>query len=456
MKKNLIFILVAVAFVVPAFATGTTETPAAAQSYATIQWSPIAERITAETYQLPKGAKEAIAAEGTKKLVIYNWGDLSFDPATVENGKMFTQLTGVEIEWVGTPDEQMMPKLQPLFMAKSDAVDIVPLDATNYRAFTSRDWLMQVDMLWDEAALNEFQTGARNLIINGHHYSTPQVARVTDIMYYRPSMLKAAGYTNPPATLDEFVEMTKKLTLDKNKDGSIDQWGYAFRASGVLDGAEIIKSIALLYGVNPDNQNGKVKYNAPEVVRAVDFLVKLRNEYKVVPPGVTAYQHGDVADFFLSGNVAIVIDPTYLYARCMESSIKDDFGVALAPRAKKDGPSTVIQNWNGWGISTYSKNKAAALVFLDMYRSYPAQVREFVLENNEVLLKKAYEHPEAKKIGYSSVLSQITDTVIDVYPGQGEVYKAVIAEFQNALIGKKTPQAAMDDAQKQIDKIMGY
>jgi len=455
MKKNLIFILVAVAFVVPAFATGTT-TPAAAQSYATIQWSPIAERITAETYQLPKGAKEAIAAEGTKKLVIYNWGDLSFDPATVENGKMFTQLTGVEIEFVGTPDEQMMPKLQPLFMAKSDAVDIVPLDATNYRAFTSRDWLMQVDMLWDEAALNEFQTGARNLIINGHHYSTPQVARVTDIMYYRPSMLKAAGYTNPPATLDEFVEMTKKLTLDKNKDGSIDQWGYAFRASGVLDGAEIVKSIALLYGVNPDNVNGKVKYNAPEVVRAVDFLVKLRNEYKVVPPGVTAYQHGDVADFFLSGNVAIVIDPTYLYARCMESSIKDDFGVALAPRAKKDGPSTVIQNWNGWGISTYSKNKAAALVFLDMYRSYPAQVREFVLENNEVLLKKAYQHPEAKKIGYSSVLSQITDTVIDVYPGQGEVYKAVIAEFQNALIGKKTPQAAMDDAQKQIDKIMGY
>jgi len=455
MKKNLIFILVAVAFVVPAFATGTTETPAA-QSYATIQWSPIAERITAETYQLPKGAKEAIAAEGTKKLVIYNWGDLSFDPATVENGKMFTQLTGVEIEFVGTPDEQRMPKLQPLFMAKSDAVDIVPLDATNYRAFTSRDWLMQVDMLWDEAALNEFQTGARNLIINGHHYSTPQVARVTDIMYYRPSMLKAAGYTNPPATLDEFVEMTKKLTLDKNKDGSIDQWGYAFRASGVLDGAEIVKSIALLYGVNPDNVNGKVKYNAPEVVRAVDFLVKLRNEYKVVPPGVTAYQHGDVADFFLSGNVAIVIDPTYLYARCMESSIKDDFGVALAPRAKKDGPSTVIQNWNGWGISTYSKNKAAALVFLDMYRSYPAQVREFVLENNEVLLKKAYQHPEAKKIGYSSVLSQITDTVIDVYPGQGEVYKAVIAEFQNALIGKKTPQAAMDDAQKQIDKIMGY
>lgn len=427
-----------------------------AQSYRSIQWAPIVDRVTASVYQLPKGAKEAIAKEGTKKLVIYNWGDLSFDPATVANGKMFTELTGVEIEWVGTPDEQMMPKLQPLFMAKSTAVDIVPLDGTNFRTFVSRKWLMQVDFLWDAAALNAFQSGAKNLMVDGHHYSVPQVARVTDIMYYRPSMLKAAGYSTPPTTLDELAAYAKKMTIDKDMNGTIDQYGFAFRAGGVLDGAEVVKSIALLWGVNPDNVKGKVKYNDPKVVSAVDFLVKMKNEYKAVPQGVTSYQHGDVADFFLSGNVAIVIDPTYLYSRAAESPIKDDFAVALAPRAYKDGPTTVIQNWNGWGISNFSKNKAAATVFLDMYRCLQAQTREFILENNEVLLKKAYDDPLAKKIGYADVLAKINDTVIDIYPNQGEVYKTVIAEFQNALIGKKTPQAAMDDAQAQINKIMGY
>jgi multiple sugar transport system substrate-binding protein len=437
-----------------AFATGSAE---GGKDYGKIiKWAPNRDRVVAPNYALPKGAKEAIAAEGSKKLVIYNWGDLSFDPATVASGKAFTALTGVEIEWVGTPDEQMMPKLQPLFVAKSDAVDIVPLDGTNYRAFVDKNWLMQVDFLWDEATLSEYQTGLRNVAVNGHHFSAPQVARVTDIMYYRPSMLKAAGYDKPPATLDEFVTMAKKMTLDKDGNGSIDQWGYAFRASGVLDGAEIVKAISLLYGVNPDNVKGKVKYNGPETVKAVDFLVKMRNEYKVVPPGVTAYQHGDVADFFLSGNVAIVIDPTYLYARCKDSAIKDDFAIALQPKAKADGPSTVIQNWNGWAVSNFSKNKAAALVFLDLYRSYEAQVREFALENNEVLLKKAYDHPDSLKVGYAKLLSQISDTVITLYLGQGDVYKAVIAEFQNALIGRKTPQQAMDDAQKQIDKIMGY
>ena len=428
-----------------------------AQNYQSVQWAPIVGRITADKYQLPKGAKEAIAAEGTKKLVIYNWGDLGFDPATLANGKMFTELTGVEIEFVGTPDEQMMPKLQPLFMAKSAAVDIVPLDGTNFRTFVSRNWLMQVDFLWDETTLSTaFQSGARNLMVDGHHYSTPQVARVTDIMYYRPSLLKAAGYTAPPTTLNELADMAQKLTIDKDKNGSIDQYGYAFRAGGVLDGAEVIKSIALLYGVNPDNFNGKVKYNDANVIAAVEFLTKLKNEYKVVPQGVTSYQHGDVADFFLSGNVAIVIDPTYLYARAADSPIKDDFAIALAPRAAKGGPSTVIQNWNGWGISNFSKNKTAAAVYLDMYRSFQAQKREFVLENNEVLLKKVYDDPEAKQIKYTDVLAQISDTVIDIYPNQGEVYKTVIAEFQNALIGKKTPKAAMDDAQAQINKIMGY
>ena len=114
--------------------------------------------------------------------------------------------------------------------------------------------------------------------------------------------LKVVALGGPPwSATSNYAEGL--VTLDKDNNGSIDQWGYAFRASGVLDGAEIVKAISLLYGVNPDNVKGKVKYNGPETVKAVDFLVKMRNEYKVVPPGVTAYQHGDVADFFLSGNV---------------------------------------------------------------------------------------------------------------------------------------------------------
>ena len=464
MRKVLISILfIAVLVAMPLMAGGQKEAAgkpkqAVSTSYdsSKVQWQPNHDRVVAQKYSVPKGAKEAIKAEGTKKIIVYNWGDLSWDPATLLNGAMFTRLTGVHVDFVGTPDEQMMPKLQPLFMAKSDAVDIVPLDETNYVEFASRGWLLPVDFLWDDATINEYTSGLKATIINGHWYSVPQVGRIIDMFYYRPSMLKAAGYNHPPKTWDELLEMAKKLTIDKNGDGKIDQWGFAFKAGGVLDGAQMIKAQSLLLGVNPDNVNGKVKYNTPESIKVVEGLVKMRNEYKVVPKGVTSFQHGDVADFFLSGNVAMVIEPTYLYARAKSSSIANDFAVALQPVAYEGGPRTQIQHWNGWALSVYSKNKTAGLVYMDLYRSLPGQTNEFAVENNEVYLKKAYDQPASKLVGYNNVLAQITDTVEDFFKGQGQVYKVVISEFQKALLGSKTAKQAMDDAQKQIDKIMGY
>jgi ABC-type glycerol-3-phosphate transport system substrate-binding protein len=62
----------------------------------------------------------------------------------------------------------------------------------------------------------------------------------------------------------------------------------------------------------------------------------------------------------------------------------------------------------------------------------------------------------SKLVGYNDVLAKIDDTVVDLYHGQGEVYKAVISEFQKALIGSKSAQKAMDDAQTEINKIMKY
>ena len=401
-----------------------------------VQWDPNHERIVRKDYQLPEGALDAIKAEGSEEIVVYNWGDLSWDPATLLNGSMFTRMTDVSVEFVGTPDEQMTPKLQPLFMAKSDAVDIVPLDETNYANYVSRGWLMQVDFLWDEETMSEYHSGLHSTVLDGHYYSVPQVGRIIDVLYYRPSMLKAAGFDGPPETWEELVEMAQALTIDKNNDGQIDQWGFVFKGGGVLD--------------------GKVKFNTPETIRVVQLLSDLRNKYKVVPPGVTAYQHGDIADFFLSGNVAMVIDPTYLYARCLESDLADDFDVAVQPIAYKGGPATQIQHWNGWGLSNYSKNKTAGLIYMDIYRSYRGQVNEFAIENNEVFLKKAYEDPQSKLVGYNDVLAKIDDTVVDIYEGQGEVYKAVIAEFQKALLEQKTAEEAMNDAQARIDKILGY
>jgi multiple sugar transport system substrate-binding protein len=423
----------------------------------TIQWSPMASRLLADTYQLPAGAKEAIAQDGVKKIVAYNWGDLQYDPATVKNGKIFSGLTGVDIEFVGLPDEQMYPKLQAVFMAKSPAVDIVPLDATLYYTFVKAGWLEPLDYLWTNETWKLFSPGLRKAIeIDGHVYCVPQVSRIIPALLYRPSMLKAAGYSAPPKTWDEFNEMAKKLTVEKN--GVTEQWGYAFDGGGVQDGAYTLMNAMYLLGEKIVQNNGSVKFNTPGAVKALDRYVKMRNEWKVVPPSVTSYQHGDVEDLFKGGKVAMIIEPSDTFADCLDktSPIANDVAIASQPVAYKGGPTTTNLEINMWGVSRFSKAKNAGAIWCDYYHGKQAAVNEFTIESNEPWMFSVLQDPQVNKImnpQYLNVVKEaLKDTRTEVFANQGLVDKIVITEIQNALTGQKTAKKALDDAQAEIDK----
>jgi len=422
-----------------------------------IQWKPIVPRICGEKYILPPGAKEAV--KNIKSLVAYNWGDLTWDPATVLNGVLFEQFTGIKTQYIGTPDEQMKPKLTTIFMAKSPAMDIVPLDATLYVDFAKAGWLEPLDFLWDEETWKHYGYGLREATtVDGHVYSVPQNARLVCMLYYRPSMLKAAGYDGPPKTWAERDEMIKKLTLDINGDGVVDQWGFAYRAGGVLEGAFELKSGSLLLGVNPDNYKGtgKIVWNSPETISYLEKLTKMRNVWKVVPPGVVNYEHADLSNIFLGGKLAMVRDYTYLYAEALDSSIKDDFAVALQSLPYEDAPRRELYHWNGWGVSTFSKKKPAAYLFCDYNRSRQASTNEFVIENNDFWMLDVLEDPRAQTVGYLPILKGVLkgELVTNLYANQGAVFMEVIRQMQKALLGEKTPKQAMDDAQKRINRIM--
>lgn len=425
-----------------------------------IQWSPMTSRLNAETYQLPAGAKDAIAQDGVKKIVAYNWGDLSFDPATVLNGKTFTGLTGVDLEFVGLPDEQMYPKLQAIFMAKSPAVDIVPLDATLYYAFAKAGWLEPLDFLWTKETWKSFSPGLRKAIeVDGHIYCVPQVSRIVTALYYRPSMLKAAGFSAPPKTWDEFDQMAKKLTVDKNGDGVIDQWGFAFAGGGVQDGAYTLMNAMYLLGDKVVQKNGRVKFNSAKAVKALDRYVKMRNDWKIVPPSVTAYQHGDTEDLFKGGKVAMIIEPTSFFADITdkkESPIADDVAIAPQPVASKGAKLTTNLEINMWGVSRFSKAKNAGYAWCDYYHSRQAAVNEFTLESNEPWIFSALTDEKVNKTlnaQYLNVVKEsLKDTRTEVFGDQGLVNKIVITEIQNALTGQKTAKKALNDAQAEIEK----
>lgn len=70
---------------------------------------------------------------------------------------------------------------------------------------------------------------AKSISHQDHYYALP-FALVTTTLYYNKDAFDAAGlaYPNDNWTWDEFTSAAKKLTVDKDNDGKIDQWGFWF------------------------------------------------------------------------------------------------------------------------------------------------------------------------------------------------------------------------------------
>ncbi|MEZ4656876.1 MAG: ABC transporter substrate-binding protein [Caldilineaceae bacterium] len=71
----------------------------------------------------------------------------------------------------------------------------------------------ELDFLYEEEGLNDIFP--KDLIdiasYEGHPYSVPVNIHRSNVLWYRPSKLEAAGVTEPPKTWDEFFEVAEKL-----------------------------------------------------------------------------------------------------------------------------------------------------------------------------------------------------------------------------------------------------
>ncbi|WP_422446407.1 ABC transporter substrate-binding protein [Thermoanaerobacterium sp. DL9XJH110] len=151
-----------------------------------------------------------------------------------------------------------------------------------------------VDNLWDVMQYKD-----------GKHYVMPWELQVL-YMYYRPSMFEKAG-VKVPQTWDEFLEVARKLTVDTNGDGKIDQYGFGMR--GARGGHEPWASFIMAYV--PGNQffddKGNSTLTTPSAIKANEFFLDLYRKYKVVPPTAPMDGFNEIIANFKAGKTAMVV-----------------------------------------------------------------------------------------------------------------------------------------------------
>ena len=109
----------------------------------------------------------------------------------------------------------------------------------------------------------------------------------------------------------ELTEAAKKLTMDTNGDGTIDQFGIALRGQrGESINMWIYPLFLWAYGGKWFDEKWEPQFNGKEGVAALNKYVELLQKY--APPGAANYGWVEIQNGLLDGHIAMVIDVEFM------------------------------------------------------------------------------------------------------------------------------------------------
>ena len=197
-------------------------------------------------------------------------------------------------------------------------------------------------------------------------------------------------------------------------------------------------------------------YDKPEVIEALQFWVDLGRKHRVMPQGVVEW--GTTPRDFFERKIAMMWTTTGNLTN-VKNNAKFDFGVAMLPAGKRRGSPTGGGNFYIFKKST-PQQQQAALRFIKWITS-PERAAQWGIDTGYVAVRPdAFETPTMKKYvsGFPAAAvarDQLPFAVAELSTHENQrVTKALNDGLQAALTGAKTPAQAMQDAQREAERIL--
>lgn len=394
-------------------------------------------------------ASSVFAAEKKVKLQIWEWisnqGEGPVYKQVIES--YMKEHPNVEIEMLTNPWNQAHDKI--LIMSQANKMpDIIGVN---------RNWLMEfvsMDLIEDLTPYVEQVPGMREKFyeplrgeMGGKVYILPYSGGNAALVINK-KVFAEMGLT-PPTTLDEFVEISKKLS-NAAEGKYATQFGLAEKN---VTGANVCNIGPILYSFGGKYvENKKAAFNSPEGVAALQWMVDLEQQKLAGPGSITVDARG-MRERFAGGQAFMTFDGSWgtpFYNKYPEV----EFEVVKMPKGKYVG--TVV-NIMCWGISKSSKNKEAAWDLLNYIMSDENLLKLFKEANVMPNMPKYGELPEfqEKYKGFLETLAASKNFFqTGSVPQESQLYKILTQAYHEAFLGKKSPQQALDDAAKKYNMIL--
>ncbi|MEP7289111.1 MAG: ABC transporter substrate-binding protein [Chloroflexota bacterium] len=277
--------------------------------------------------------------------------------------------------------------------------------------------------------------------------------RSTPVLYYNADLFQAAGLdpAAAPKTREDMLAYAKKLT---KADGS--QWGLEIPSDGFP--YWLFQGFAIGNGQNlVGDASDKVYFNTPSTVEALQFFVNLANKDAVMPKGIIKW--GDTPTDFTSGKAAMIYHTTGSLTNILANA-KFKVGVGFLPQGTKSyGAPT-----GGGNLyilkSAPADHQQAAWKWIQFLSSPEKQAAWTVATGYIAARQSAWDTATLKdliaaKPQYGIARDQLQYASKELATHQGaDVQKIFGKAVQAALTGEKTPQEALDEAQKTAETML--
>lgn len=287
---------------------------------------------------------------------------------------------------------------------------------------------------------------------NGGIYGIPYVTD-TRILYYDKDAFIEAGLDPeaPPETWDELVEYARKLDV-KNEDGSYDRLGFY---PGTLEWNAWAFSAD---GKDYTDVDGNVTVNTPEKIKMFEGIYNDFYEYygKKELDGFLAEFSQGMTNPFVADKVAMWVNTPTEFTKVRDYAPDKNYGVALLPALEEGGEH---YSWGG-GFSVEipygAKDVEGSWEFVKFITSKESQVYWASQVYDTVANIEASQDPSLMEIPvFKMALEAMPTTVVTLdrltAPGASNI---VLPYLDEIILGNKTPQEALDEAQAQIEQLV--
>lgn len=315
-----------------------------------------------------------------------------------------------EVVGLSTPDQQKVIT----GISGGDGPDITDDFGSSIPNYAEQNIAMALDdyIAQDGLDVNEiFVDGTMaQQTYNGKIYAFPISSNVF-ALYYNQDLLEAAGYTEPPKTMEELQEMASKLTTVDN--GTITQFG-----------APLVPTTYWWTNMTYSNgdtfgEAGAITADNEGFTKALSWLESYVAEFgsDAVNSYVTSGQSkiNSAQDPFLAGEQALRIDGTWFYKMAEEAGI--NFGLTLIPAYEAQGdktysaldtsnfyiPSTAKNPDGAWDFLKYITMGDGAKMFITLKGDLPAV--KSLLEDSDVASSSAAYDVYLKVLSDSTLVS---------------------------------------------------